>query len=1052
MSTSGTGASGNGASSIQQALVDRLDWRLIGPHRGGRVAAVAGHPTETGTFYFGACAGGVWKTTDGGNVWENISDGYFNTAAVGALAISESDPNVIYAGTGETSIRGNVSHGDGVYKSTDGGRTWKNVGLSDSHAIGRIRVHPNNPDLVYVAALGHVWGPNRERGVYRSKDGGNTWEQVLFRSEKAGAIDLTMDPSNPRILYASTWEAQRYPYKLNSGGPGSGIFRTTDGGDTWEEISRNPGLPEGVLGKIGLAASPKPGRVWALVEAEDGALFRSDNGGHTWERVCDNDDLRRRAWYYMHIYADPRDADTVWVLNLRCWKSIDGGKNFTNVPTTHGDNQDLWIDPKDTSRMIEGNDGGASVTFNGGLSWSTLLNQPTAQFYHVTTDSRHPYRVYGSQQDNTAWSLPSRSARGAITPLEYFEPGGGESGYIAVRPDDPDVMFAGAIGSGPGNGRLTRFDRRTMETRLIHVWPEVTGMGVGAEGLKYRFQWTFPIELSPHDSSVLYVTSNYVHRSTDDGMSWEVMSPDLSRADPHMLEPSGGPITRDNTGAEAYGTIFAFRESEHTPGLLWAGTDDGLVHVSRDGGDNWKNITPSDLPEWALISIIEPSPHDAGTIYVAATRYKHDDFAPYLYKTSDYGDTWTKITNGIPENDFTRTIREDPKRKGLLFAGTETGLYVSFNDGGEWQRLGGNLPVVPIHDLVVKDDDLVVATHGRSFWILDDLSPFRQLTDEVQGKSLHLFEPKPVDRFKTYGRWGDDGSPAVSYGRFGGWVNAHRRAKDVYGQPTQEYFDAGKNPPNGVAIYYYLGQTPEGDVRLEFLDADGKEVRSFSSADENKGNGQKVTVNAGMNRFVWDMRYPPAKAIEGHNMQPESLAGPVAVPGRYQVRLTVGDEQQTQPITIGKDERVSGSDDDLQAQFELLMRVRDKLNQTHEAVLAIRSIRGQVASWAARSEDLQITGAADEIKKKLTEIEEMLIQPKASSALAYPSGLNDRLAALPLLIGNADTRPTRQSYEVFEKLSGQVDEQLDRLEEFKEQDLKQFQQAIQDAGIPAISV
>jgi photosystem II stability/assembly factor-like uncharacterized protein len=1040
--------------TLDEALMERLDWRLIGPHRGGRVVAVAGHPTETGTFYFGACAGGVWKTTDGGNVWENISDGYFNTAAVGALAISQSDPNVIYAGTGETSIRGNVSHGDGVYKSTDGGRTWQHCGFDDTHAIGRIRIHPDHPEVVYAAALGHVWGPNRERGIYRSVDGGETWEHVLFRSEDAGAFDLSMDTSNPRVLYATTWEARRYPYKLNSGGPGSGIFRSMDGGDTWDEISRKKGLPEGTLGKIGVAASPaKPGRVWALVEAVDGAMFRSDDYGDTWQRLSESADLRRRAWYYTHVYADPVDPDTVWVLNLRNWKSIDGGNNFTMVPTPHGDNHALWIDPNDPNRMIHGNDGGACVSYNGGLSWSSLLNQPTAQFYHVTADNQNPYRVYGSQQDNTAMSVPSESARGAITPLEWFEPGGGESGYIAVRPDNPDVMFAGAIGSGPGNGRMTRFDRSTGETRLIHVWPEVTGMGVGAKDLKYRFQWTFPIELSPHDPNVLYVTSNVVHRSTDEGMSWEDISPDLSRAEPQMLEPSGGEITWDNTGAEAYGTIFAFRESPHTQGLFWAGTDDGLVYVSHDNGENWENITPPDLADWALISIIEPSSHDAGTIYVAATRYKLDDFAPYLYKTNDYGKSWTKIVNGIPENDFTRTIREDGKRKGLLFAGTETGIYVSYDDGIIWQRMGGNLPVVPIHDLIVKDNDLIVATHGRSFWILDDIHPLREMSDQIRSKSLHVFEPPVVNRFKYYGRWGDDGRPATSYGRFGGWVNAHRLTKDTYGQPAQHFFDAGKNPATGVPFHYYLAEAPEGDITIEVLGQSGEVIRAFSSSDEKKnGNGQSVTKNIGMNRFVWDMRYPGATAVEGHNMMPDSLAGPIAMPGEYQVKVTVGDESQTQPVKIAKDPRVSGSDDDLQAQFDLLTQVRDKLSETHEAVLKIRSMRDQINGWKDRADSLRITGAADDLQKKLTEIEEVLIQPKASSSLGYPGGVNDKLGSLPLLIGYSDSRPTNQQYAVFEKLSGEVDQQLDALHRLLEQDVPAFQKALEEAGVPAVKV
>src|SRR5918911_1487377 len=608
---------------------------------GGRVVAVAGDPHDPMVFYFGACAGGVWKTTDGGTSWENVSDGFFRTAAVGAIAVADADPNVVYAGTGETCIRGNVSHGDGVYRSTDGGKTWANVGLADTRHIAKIRVHPKDPDLVYVAALGHAWGPNEERGLYRSRDGGTTWEKILFhpsRSDRAGAIDLSMDPHNPRILYAAFWEAQRTPYSLSSGGPGSSLYKSTDGGDTWMELTTKQGLPAGGQGKSGVAVSPaKPDRVWALVEAEDGALFRSDDGGETWQRLSEDGELRRRAWYYMHLYADPQDPDTVWVLNLQCWKSTDGGRTFTAVPTPHGDNHDLWIDPRNPRRMIEGNDGGACVTFNGGASWSTLYNQPTAQFYHVTTDTQVPYRIYGSQQDNTALSIPSLSVRGAIAQTEWYEPGGGETGYIAVRADDPNVVFGGAIGSGEGNGRLLRYDHRTGQERNLPVWPELMSMGECARDLKYRFQWTFPIVISPHDPSVLYVAANVVLRSTDEGASWEVISPDLTRNDVTKMGPSGGPITRDNTGVEVYGTIFALVESPHERGVFWAGSDDGLVHLSRDGGESWQDVTPPDLPEWALISIIEPSPHDPATAYLAATRYKLDDFQPTSKKPPTTG-------------------------------------------------------------------------------------------------------------------------------------------------------------------------------------------------------------------------------------------------------------------------------------------------------------------------------------------------------------------------------------------------------------------------------
>ncbi len=1037
--------------TINPGLFQSLEWRLIGPFRGGRVVAVAGHPTAKATFYFGAVGGGVWKTTDAGVYWENISDGYFNTSAVGALAVSESDPNVIYAGMGETSIRGNVSHGDGVYKSTDGGKTWKNVGLKDTRHISRVRIHPNNPDLVYVSALGHIWGTNEERGVFRTTDGGQSWEKVLYKSDKAGAIDLTMDPNNPRILVAALWDAQRYPHALRSGGDDSSIWRSTDGGDTWEDITRNPGLPKGVLGKIGVAISPaKSGRIWALVEAEDGALFRSDDGGDTWQMVSDNGDLRRRAWYYMHIYADPSDADTVWVLNLQCWKSIDGGKTFSAIPTPHGDNQDLWIDPQDSNRMIEGNDGGANVTLNGAETWSSIYNQPTAQFYHAIADNRHPYRVYGSQQDNTALALPSRSANGAITTQEWYQPGGGESGYIAIRPDNPNIVYGGAIGSGAGNGRLLRYDHETFEERAINVWPEVTGMGRGAEALKYRFQWTFPIELSPFDPNTLYVTSNHVHKSTDEGMSWEVISPDLTRNDPSKLGPSGGPITNDNTGAEAYCTIFAFHESPHEQGVFWAGSDDGLIHISRDGGKNWDNVTPAALPEWALISVIEVSPHDPATVYVAATRYKHDDNKPYLYKTNDYGKSWTEIVNGLPEDDFTRTIREDPNKRGLLYAGTETGVYVSLDDGCNWQKFQLNLPLTPIHDLHIKNKDLIAATHGRAFWILDDLTPLYQISDEVAEKPAHLFTPGEAYRFRNLGRFNQGSNGQKIYGRVSGMLVTSYQKQDETGENRIDFLDAGKNPPSGVVIHYYLKDAPEGDVTLTILDEGGNEIKTFSSSTK---NGRKLTRKAGSNRFVWDMRYPDAQGLEDAPSGPraqDNLVGPVAVPGTYKAQLTVNGATLTETFKIEKDTRVDASHADLQAQFDLLLKVRDKLSELHQTTRDIRNVRKQVASWAERVDDESVKEAAKSLDEKLKVVECELVNPEAASPRQFPSGLNDRLGALTGLIANADMRPTKQSYEVYDKLSGQVDEQINCYQELLKSDVAAFNAKLKEQKVAPV--
>ncbi|HUZ00115.1 MAG TPA: glycosyl hydrolase [Thermomicrobiaceae bacterium] len=1061
-----------------------MAWRLIGPHRGGRVVAVAGDPGDAAVFYFGACAGGVWKTVDGGTYWENVSDGHFNTAAVGAIAVAQSDPSVIYVGTGETTLRGNVSHGDGVYRSTDGGKTWRNVGLADTRHIGDIAVHPTNPDVVFVAALGHAFGPNEERGVFRSKDGGGHWEKVLYRGPDAGAVDLSMDPANPRIIYATIYQVRRNFWNLTSGGPECGIFKTTDGGDTWEEITRNEGLPSGLLGKIGIAASPaRRDRVYAIVEANDGAVFRSDDGGATWQRQSEQPGLRWRAWYYMHIYADPSDADTVWVMNGDCWKSIDGGKTFQSIPTPHGDNHDLWIDPHDSLRMVEGNDGGATVTYNGGRSWSTLLNQPTAQFYHVTTDTRLPYRVYGSQQDNTAITVPSMSVNGAIGETEWYEPGGGESGYIAVRPDDPNIVFAGAIGSGEGNGRLLRYDHSTGHVRNITVWPVVQGMGNGAQDLRYRFQWTYPILLSPHDPNVLYVTSNHVHRSTDQGMSWETISPDLTRNDPQKQQPSGGPITKDNTGAEVYDTIFAFAESPHERGVFWAGSDDGLIHVSRDNGASWQNVTPSDLPAWSLVSVIEVSPHAAGTAYVAATRYKLDEYRPYLFKTTDYGQSWRRIDGAFPSGEITRTVREDPVRQGLLYTGTETGVYVSFDDGGSWQRVQSNLPVCPIHDLIVKDSDLVVATHGRSFWILDDLSPLREYAPSAAG-TTKLFTPRDTPRLKTYKGYGSESTTDVSYSMAGPVVVSYWKREQPTNVPDMQFLDAGKNPPHGVIVTYTLAAKPEGEVTLTFLTAGGDEIRTFSSKGSEKpsadadrdlepfeleqrqieggtpssGDEEKkeprVAAEAGLHRFVWDMRYPGASKVPGDKTVEGYLEGPEVAPGTYQVRLSVDGREQTATFKILKDPRVAASQEDLQAQFDLLMKIRDKLSATHDAVNTARNLRRDLAEAERRAKgrdgETAIATAAAELRRKLGAVESALIQAKGDDPRQFPTRLNGQLAALTSFVESADSRPTRQEQEAYDALAGAIDAQLDALEQIVERDLPALEQRLRAAGVSAL--
>ncbi len=1026
---------------VDSACLGSLEWRCIGPYRGGRVVAVAGDPKDSLVFYFGACAGGVWKTEDGGTYWENVSDGFFKTSAVGAIAVSESDPNVIYAGMGECCIRLDISHGDGVYGSRDGGRTWTHLGLEDTRYIARVRIHPKDPDLVYAAALGHVFGPNRERGIYRSRNGGKTWEQVLFRSEKAGGCDLAMDPNNPDVLYAAIWEAYRKPWFLSSGGPDSGLFKSTDGGDTWVELTGNPGLPEGIKGRMGVAVSPaRPGRVWAIVEAEKGAFFRSDDWGATWERLTEDKNLRERPFYYCHVFGDPQDADTVYVLSKLAWKSSDGGYSFTQLNTPHNDNHDLWLDPHTPRRMIEGNDGGACVSFNGGETWSTIYNQPTAQFYHVAADMQVPYSIYGTQQDNTAIGVPSRSDRGAILIDDCRPVGNAESGHIAVRPDDPNVVYSGAIGSsGGGGGALLRYDHRSKQIRVITAWPE--SFAEGAKALKYRFQWTFPIAISPHDPHILYTTSQVVLRSATDGDGWEVISPDLTRNDVAKMEPSGGPITKDAHGAENYCTIFAFAESPLEQGVLWAGSDDGLIHISRNNGVSWENVTPEDLPEWTTVGIIEPSPHDPATAYVAAYRYKLDDFQPYLYKTNDYGKRWEKITGGIPEQEFTRVIREDPGRRGLLYAGTETGVYVSFDAGKSWQSLQRNLPVAPIYDLLVKDNDLVAATHGRSFWILDDLTLLHQMTEAAVNAPVHLFRPRSTYRFLPAQGYGRPSVPGKNYRVASGVLASYYEKKTPEGKTVQVLLDAGKNPPDGVVVTYFLKEKPEGEVKLSFLDAEGVPIKTFSSraADDPQADSKETLVpsEVGMNRFEWDMQYPGERTVSGGGVMGQNPAGPLVPPGTYQIRLKVGDESHTESFQLLKDPRVPATQEDLEAQFALLVKIRDKLSEFNEVVGQVRRVQKQVAEWERRAKDLPDAAAVSEAAKALGE------------KLAEVD-LKTQLGMLTAPAAQADAAPTKQVCEAFEEMSAAADQQIVQGKEMIETDVVAFSKLIRETDIPAI--
>ncbi len=1019
-----------------------LQYRLVGPFRGGRVGAVAGVPSQPSVYYFGAAGGGVWKTLDGGATWDNVSDGFFKTGSVGAIAVSESDPNVVYVGMGEETLRGNVSHGDGVYKSTDAGKTWKFVGLGDTRQISRVRINPKNPNIVYVAAIGHLWASNEERGVFRSLDGGKTWAKILYRNAETGAEDLTFDPNNANVLYASFWQIKRTPYSMESGGAGGGIFKSTDGGDSWTEITRNKGLPTTVLGKICLAVSPvNSNRVYATVEAKDAtALYRSDDGGDNWQKMSDNPNIKQRPWYFFRVYADTQNADTVYVLNVGLWKSIDGGRNFTNVDTPHGDNHDLWIAPNDANRMIESNDGGANVSLNGGKSW-TEQDQPTAQFYRVALDQDFPYNIYGAQQDNSTVRIASRTNDFAITDKDWFDVGGGESGWIAPLPTDSNIVFAGSY-----DGLLTRADHRTGQQKNVDVYPDNV-MGAGAESSKYRFQWSYPILFSPHKTGgvyPLYTAANVLFRSMDEGQSWQAISPDLTRNDKSKQASSGGPISQDNTSIEYYDTIFTVAESPVTQGVIWAGSDDGLVHITRDNGKNWDNVTPKGMPEWIQINAIDPSPFDAGTAYLAATAYKSDNYKPYLFKTNDYGKTWKKITNGIKEDAFTRVVREDPNRKGFLFAGTETGIYYSSDDGENWHSAQLNLPIVPVTDLAFhkRDKDLVVATQGRAFYVLDNLPVMYDLA-KAQKSDAFLF--KPEDAYRQAG---------------GGGFNLPKTAT------------VGGNPPNGAVVDYYLTAKPQKEIVLEFLDASGKVVRKFSGKPAaegeqaaqggggRRGSGSEdpnLPTEIGLNQFVWNYRQPGATNIPGLILWGGSLAGARVVPGDYQVRFSVdGKTVGTESFAVRADPRMTTTADGFQKQYDLMSKINAKISETHNAILEIRDTRKQLEDLSARlksPDQKDLRDNAAEISKKLTAVEEELNQTKIKSgqdALNYPIRLNNKLAALGASVDSSDSAPTTQSYDVYNDLTAKVDAQLARLSDVKSKDIAEFNRAYTAKGLPVI--
>ena len=983
------------AEKYDETFFNNFEWRNIGPNRGGRSLSSMGSPGRPNEYYFGATGGGLWKTTDGGNTWFPVTDGKITSSSIGAVAVAETNPDIVYIGGGETQLRGSITQGDGVYRSTDGGETWRHVGLRETQAIARIRIHPTDPDIVYVAALGHPYGDNEQRGIFRSKDGGNSWEKILYKSPKAGGVDISIDRTNPKVIYASLWQVYRRAWKMWGGGPFSGIYKSTDGGDTWTELTKNPGMPEGPIGKIGMAVSPADAnRVWAIVEASEGGVFRSDDGGKSWERTNDDRKIRQRHFYYSRIVADPWDRETVYALNTRLYKSMDGGVTFdTQISTPHGDQHDLWIDPNDPKRMTNSNDGGGNVSINGGETW-TEQDYITTQLYHVNVTNDFPYHVCGAQQDNSTVCVPSdgwnnMQARGPNHGW-YYSAGGGESGYITQHPSKLDIFYAGSQGA-----LLTRYDRSTGQIRDIQVYPRFFS-GEPASALPERWQWTFPIVFSPLDDNKLYTCSQHVWLSEDDGQSWKKISPDLTYADPSTLGPTGGLITMDMNGPEIYATVFALTPSQHDINTIWAGSDDGLMHITRDGGNTWTKITPPDMPKFSRISIIEESSHTPGTAYVAANRYQVDDRAPYVWRTRDYGKTWTKIVNGVANGHFARAVREDSVKEGLLFLGTEHGVYVSFDAGDNWQSIQLNLPDTPIRDLQLKNSDVVLGTHGRGFWILDDYDPLREYSDRTAVESLTLFNPH----------------------------DAVRSAQTA-------------------ALQYYLGEEVDS-VKTEIYDSEGNLVISVIGDSIAKKETEvnpwyrtrttgPPTTAKGLNRWEWNLRYKGATMFEGiiiWSGRPQN--GPKAPPGTYEARVTVNGITKSAKFNVKMDPRLEGvTEQDLREQFQLASQIRDRTSAANEAVIQIRHIRDQIDDRLEKTNDRRIRKMSSDLMGNLTKIEEALYQTKNESGqdpLNFPIRLNNRLASLRRSVENGDAKPTDGAYKVFGELSAELDGHLEALD------------------------
>ena len=978
---------GSWSAAPAESAYSALKWRGIGPFRGGRAVAVAGVPGSPNVFYFGAAAGGVWKTIDAGATWKPIFDAE-KASSIGAIAVARSNPDIIYVGTGEANMRGDVTWGGGVFKSADAGKTWSDLGLTDTRQIGAVIVDPVDPNIVLVAAVGHAFGPNTQRGVFRSADGGKTWNRVLYKNELTGAIDLAADPHNPKIIYAALWQVRRQPWNFSSGGPGSGLYRSMDGGLTWSQLTGH-GLPEGILGRIDIAISAVDSRrIYAMIEAKEGGLYRSDDAGMQWHRVSEDGRVRQRAWYFSKIYADPNAIDTVYALNTGMLRSVDGGKTFNLVSATHGDHHALWIDPNNSNSLINANDGGASISLDGGNTWSTQDNQPTGQFYHVATDNRFPYYIYGAQQDNSNLAIASFDDEGVIGPRDWYPAGGGESGFVVPDPRNPNIIYSDA------ENQYARFDYRAQQSQNISPDP-IDNSGHPASELQHRFNWTSPLMLSPHDPDALYAASEVLWKSTDHGMSWKIISPDLTRNDKAKQTASGGPLTKDITSVEYYDTIFALAESPLRKGYLWLGTDDGLVQMTDDDGAHWRNVTPAGMPAWSTVSMTEPSHFDAAVAYIAVDRHRLDDIAPYAWKTADAGKSWVSIAVGLPAGAVVHVVREDPVRRGLLYAGTELGVFLSFDDGAHWSALQHGLPVTPIHDLAVHGNDLVAATHGRSFWILDNLTPLRQAQATVDAIVLY----SPATALRLY---------------YPDQVNTRR--------------PVGANPPAGAVIDYVLPADASTELTLDILNGKGELIRHLSSTKTNKEvqppewpdqivPSDLIPAHSGMNRLIWDLRYDDPVQIPGAFYQGEAPRGPIVAPGQYQLRLKLGDNTRTAALTVVADPRVADSGPAIAAKTALALATYHDIDILHRTVNDIRT----------RRKALKTAPASAGLDAKLARVEEVLMQVNMNGSeanLAFPGMLNEQLAAFAGTLEDADTPPTAQQQALYASLHEKLGAQL----------------------------